>query len=57
MKQLQSEKIPSAAEDGNVDMDVSCGDWEVNKSKVFTAGADCAGSRGGRDLRPVVRCD
>ena len=55
MKRLQSEKIPSAEEDGDVDMDVSCGEWELNKSKALAAGADCARSRGGRDLRPAER--
>ncbi|CAD6564679.1 MAG: hypothetical protein ASARMPREDX12_002410 [Alectoria sarmentosa] len=55
MKRLQSEKIPSAAADGDVEMDVLCGDWQINKSRALTAGADCARSRGGRDLRPVLK--
>lgn len=56
MKRLQSERIPSAAEHGEVDMDVSCEDWEVIKNKALTTGADCARSRGGRDLGSVVKC-
>ncbi|KAF6218658.1 hypothetical protein HO133_006009 [Letharia lupina] len=56
MKRLQSERIPSAAEDGEVEMDVSCEEWELNKNKALTAGADCARSRGGRDLVPAVKC-
>ena len=56
MKRLQSERIPSAAEDGEVDLEVLCADWETKKSKALTAGADCARSRGGRDFRPAVKC-
>ena len=56
MKRLQSERIPSAAEDGEVDLEVLCEDWETKKSKALTAGADCARSRGGRDFRPAVKC-
>ena len=50
MKRLKSEKIPSAAEDGEVDMDALCEEWELNKNKALMAGTDCAKSRGGRDL-------
>ena len=56
MKRLQSEKILSAAEDGDVEMDVSYGNWELNKSKALPEGVDCARSRGGRELKPAVRC-
>ena len=50
MRRLRSEKIPSAAEDGEVDMDVSCVEWELSKNKALAAGTDCARSRGGREL-------
>ena len=50
MKRLKSDKIPSAAEDGEVDMDVSCEEWELSKNKALKEGTDCAKSRGGRDL-------
>ena len=50
MKRLRSERIRSAAEDGEVEMDVSCVDWELSKNKALMAGADCAKSRGGRGL-------
>ena len=56
MKRLRSDRIPSAAEDGEVDLDVLVEEWEVQKSKALTAGADCARSRGGRDFRPTVKC-
>ena len=56
MKRLQSDKILSAGEDGYVDLNLSCGDWEVNKNKALMTGADCARSRGGRDLRPAMKC-
>ena len=55
MKRLRSERIPSAAEDGEVEMDVSCEDWEVSKNKALTAGADCARSRGGRDFKSAAK--
>ena len=50
MKRLRSERIRSAAEDGEVEMDVLCKDWETSKTKAIVAGADCARSRGGKDL-------
>ena len=50
MKRLRSDRIRSAAEDGEVEMDVSCVDWELSKNKALFAGADCARSRGGRGL-------
>ena len=55
MKRLKSEKIPSAAEDGEVDMDASCEEWELSKNKALMAGTDCAKSRGGRDLGSRAR--
>ena len=56
MRRLQSERIPAVNEDGAEDgkMDMSCGEWELNKSKALTAGADCAKSRGGREPRSIV---
>lgn len=51
MKRLASGLIPSAAEDQEEDVDVSCEQWELEKSKALTAGADCARSRGGRDIK------
>ena len=50
MNRLRSDKIPSAAEDGEVELDVSCDEWGLNKNRALAAGADCARSRGGRDL-------
>ena len=53
MKRLQSDRILSA-EDGEKDMDVACEEWELNKSKALTAGADCARSRGGKEMRQLA---
>jgi isopenicillin N synthase-like dioxygenase len=50
MKRLTSERIPTADEDEEEDLDISCEQWELEKSKALTAGADCARSRGGREL-------
>lgn len=50
MKRLRSDKIPSAAEDGETDLDVSCEEWGLNKNRALEAGTDCARSRGGREL-------
>ena len=55
MKRLKSEKIPSAAEDGEADMDLLCEEWELSKNKALRAGTDCAKSRGGRDLGSWAR--
>jgi isopenicillin N synthase-like dioxygenase len=51
MKRLVSDRIPTAAEDGEEDLDISCEQWELDKSKALTAGADCARSRGGRMMK------
>ena len=51
MKRLESDRIPSAEEDGEVDLDLSCQEWELKKTRALTAGADCARSSGGRRMR------
>ena len=56
MNRLRSEKIPSAAEDGEVELNISCEDWQLNKNKALAAGRDCARSRGGRNLESTVKC-
>ena len=52
MRRLQSDMTPSAEEDGEKDIDIACEEWELNKSKALNAGADCARSRGGREIKP-----
>lgn len=47
MKRLRSERIPSAEDDDEQELDISCEEWELSKSKALTAGADCARSRVG----------
>ena len=55
MKRLRSDRIPSAEEDGEVELDVSCEDWEMKKNIALQMGTDCAQSRGGRDLGSRVK--
>ncbi|CAF9931894.1 MAG: hypothetical protein ALECFALPRED_005121 [Alectoria fallacina] len=51
MKRLVGGKIPTAAEDGKEELSVSADEWELKKAVALIAGADCARSKGGRELR------
>ncbi len=54
MNRLVGGYIPTAAEDGKEEMSVSVGEWEMKKAMALKAGADCARSRGGRELETLA---
>ena len=53
MNRLIGGYIPSAAEDGKEELSLTAEEWEKKKAMALKAGADCARSRGGRDLKSV----
>ena len=53
MKRLVGGYIPTAAEDGKEEMLLSAEEWEMKKAMALKAGADCARSKGGRELKMV----
>ena len=56
MKRLVGGYIPTVAEDGTEELSLSAEEWEMKKAMALKAGADCARSRGGRELEglPVM---
>ena len=56
MKRLVGGYIPTVAEDGTEELSLSAEEWEMQKAMALKAGADCARSRGGRELKiPPVK--
>lgn len=53
MKRLVGGYIPTAAEDGKEELSVSAEEWQLKKTIALKNGADCARSRGGRDLKTL----
>jgi isopenicillin N synthase-like dioxygenase len=53
MKRLIGGIIPSAAEDGKEELSFTAEEWEMRKAMALKAGADCARSRGGREIEAL----
>lgn len=50
MKRLVGGYIPTATEDGKDELSMSAEEWEMKKAMALKSGADCARSKGGREL-------
>ena len=53
MKRLVGGYIPTAADDGKEELSVNAEEWQLRKTQALKNGADCARSRGGRELKSL----